>query len=352
VHFSWKGIWMEFWRTGRNEGTCERLTAFLRWSSGLWRRVYRCFRARTSETFVSYHNATRRHKNPEDIEFRIFTAIKTSTLATGCCQRWLWMVGLTSFLAQTLRVAVCELCFCMSRCVYVTRFFFCWKVQRDDAWWRLDSNYDFIIPSCRHSNTKSQVHIVNTQILISWTAGNYSQWDPGTAGSFQTCMRLQEPWPALRPTQPPIQWVQGTLYSGVKWLEHESDHSPPSSAKDKNAWSYTTTSEYVFMAWYLMKQLMFTKCCCWRWKVVPKTSVILNQLIRLIVREDFINFSDSLVGIATRLRAGRSRGSRVRFPAGMGIFVFTTASRTAEAHPAYPMGSRGSFPVLPPVPAG
>jgi hypothetical protein len=35
--------------------------------------------------------------------------------------------------------------------------------------------------------------------------------------------------PALGPTQPPIQWVQG-----VKLLGHEADLSPPSSAEDKN----------------------------------------------------------------------------------------------------------------------
>jgi hypothetical protein len=35
---------------------------------------------------------------------------------------------------------------------------------------------------------------------------------------------------------------------------------------------------------------------------------------------------DSSVGIATRLRVGRGC-SRVRFPAGMGIFIFITASR-------------------------
>jgi hypothetical protein len=28
------------------------------------------------------------------------------------------------------------------------------------------------------------------------------------------------------------------LSTGIKWLEHEADHSPPSSNKVKNAWSY------------------------------------------------------------------------------------------------------------------
>jgi hypothetical protein len=37
--------------------------------------------------------------------------------------------------------------------------------------------------------------------------------------------------PALGPTQPPIQWVPGTLSLGVKRRGSEADHSPPSSAE-------------------------------------------------------------------------------------------------------------------------
>jgi hypothetical protein len=37
--------------------------------------------------------------------------------------------------------------------------------------------------------------------------------------------------PALGPTQPPIQWVQGALFLEVKQPGHEADHSLPSSAK-------------------------------------------------------------------------------------------------------------------------
>jgi hypothetical protein len=46
---------------------------------------------------------------------------------------------------------------------------------------------------------------------------------------------------ALGPTQPPIQWVPGALSLGVQQLGHEADHSPPSCAEVKNAWSYTST---------------------------------------------------------------------------------------------------------------
>jgi hypothetical protein len=58
---------------------------------------------------------------------------------------------------------------------------------------------------------------------------------------------------ALGPTQPPIQWVPGALSLGVKRPEREADHLPPSSAEVKNAWSYASTPQYVFMAWCLVK---------------------------------------------------------------------------------------------------
>jgi hypothetical protein len=54
--------------------------------------------------------------------------------------------------------------------------------------------------------------------------------------------------PALGPIQPPIQWVLDALSPEVKRPGREADHSPPSSAEVKNAWSYTSTPQYVFMA--------------------------------------------------------------------------------------------------------
>jgi hypothetical protein len=58
-----------------------------------------------------------------------------------------------------------------------------------------------------------------------------------------------ESGPALGPTKPPIQWVLGAVFLGVKLLGHEADHSCPSNAEVKNAWSYTSTPPYAFMAW-------------------------------------------------------------------------------------------------------
>jgi hypothetical protein len=47
----------------------------------------------------------------------------------------------------------------------------------------------------------------------------------------------------LGPTKPPIQWVSGALTLGIKRSGREADHSPPSSAEVKNAWSYTSTPQ-------------------------------------------------------------------------------------------------------------
>jgi hypothetical protein len=41
-------------------------------------------------------------------------------------------------------------------------------------------------------------------------------------------------------------------FSGVKRPGREANHSPPSSAEFKNAWSYTSTPQYVFMVWCLV----------------------------------------------------------------------------------------------------
>jgi hypothetical protein len=57
-----------------------------------------------------------------------------------------------------------------------------------------------------------------------------------TGALFTTASR-----PALGPTQPPIQWVPRALSLGIKRPKREADHSPPSSAEVRNAWSYNFT---------------------------------------------------------------------------------------------------------------
>jgi hypothetical protein len=43
------------------------------------------------------------------------------------------------------------------------------------------------------------------------------------------------------PTHLPLQWILGVLFPELKQLGHKTDHSPPSTAKVKNAWSYIST---------------------------------------------------------------------------------------------------------------
>jgi len=54
--------------------------------------------------------------------------------------------------------------------------------------------------------------------------------------------------PAPGPNQPPIPWVPGAPSLGVKRWRREANHSPPTGAEIKNAWSCTSTPQYVFMA--------------------------------------------------------------------------------------------------------
>jgi hypothetical protein len=53
--------------------------------------------------------------------------------------------------------------------------------------------------------------------------------------------------PALRSTQPHIQWVPGALSAGLKRPGREADHSPPTSAEVMKMWIYTSAPPYVFM---------------------------------------------------------------------------------------------------------
>jgi hypothetical protein len=60
-------------------------------------------------------------------------------------------------------------------------------------------------------------------------------WQQLICAELQTknSYRDNTPIPALEPTQPPIQWVSGTLLLGVNRPEREADHSPSSSVEVK-----------------------------------------------------------------------------------------------------------------------
>jgi hypothetical protein len=61
------------------------------------------------------------------------------------------------------------------------------------------------------------------------------------------------------PSRPDRLWGPTSLlsngYQGVKWLGYEADHLSPYSAEVKNAWNYTFTPQYAFMAWCSIKKL-------------------------------------------------------------------------------------------------
>jgi hypothetical protein len=56
---------------------------------------------------------------------------------------------------------------------------------------------------------------------------------------------------ALGPTQPPIKWVPGDLFLGVKRPRHAADHSPPSNAEVTNGGTVPPLL-HAFMAWCLI----------------------------------------------------------------------------------------------------
>jgi hypothetical protein len=58
---------------------------------------------------------------------------------------------------------------------------------------------------------------------------------------------------ALGSTQPLIEWLPWAVSLWVMRPGRDADHSPLSSAEVKNAWSYTSTPQYVFMTWCFVK---------------------------------------------------------------------------------------------------
>jgi hypothetical protein len=114
--------------------------------------------------------------------------------------------------------------------------------------------------------------------------------------------------------------------------------------RSENAWSYTFTPQYVFMAWCLVKHRdNFT------FYLLPYFPYFLSfrtigQLHNSIASKIRLN-RDSSVGIALGYGLD-DRGSGVRFPAWAGNFsLHHRVQNGSGSHPAsYPMGTRTSFP--------
>jgi hypothetical protein len=96
--------------------------------------------------------------------------------------------------------------------------------------------------------------------------------------------------------------------------------------RSKNAWSYTSISQYAFVAWCQVKKS-------------TGTTLLLPYLY--LIWES----RDSSVGIALGYGLD-DRGSRVRFPAGAWNFsLHHRVQYGSRVHPAsYPMGTRSFFP--------
>jgi hypothetical protein len=67
------------------------------------------------------------------------------------------------------------------------------------------------------------------------------------------------------PPRPHWPWGSPSLLTNGYWgflpRGREADHSPPSHGKVKNAWSCTSTSQYVFMTWHLVTHRDSFVCC-------------------------------------------------------------------------------------------
>jgi hypothetical protein len=73
---------------------------------------------------------------------------------------------------------------------------------------------------------------------IQWVSGvGIAQWYSAGLRAVWSGVRV----PVLGPTRTPIQLVPGALSLDIKQPGREADHSPPSIAEVKDAWSYTFT---------------------------------------------------------------------------------------------------------------
>jgi hypothetical protein len=97
---------------------------------------------------------------------------------------------------------------------------------------------------------------IKMKCMLNIIATGYGLYDRGFNSRWELEIFLLDTTsrPALGPTQPPTQRIPGALSVGVKRPEREADHSPPSSARSKNEWSYNSTPQYGFMAWCLVKR--------------------------------------------------------------------------------------------------
>jgi hypothetical protein len=97
-------------------------------------------------------------------------------------------------------------------------------------------NYSFYIPLFTAGELGS------CSRYSDWLRAARSRGQSSSLGRGKNFLFSMSSRPVLGPIQPPIQWVNGALSSGVKRPEREADHSPPTSEEIKKTWIYKATS--------------------------------------------------------------------------------------------------------------
>jgi hypothetical protein len=112
----------------------------------------------------------------------------------------------------------------------------------------LKSLYTFQMKYNKNSAHYMKTHPEQLSRYSDWLRDGRPRGRSSRPGKVKNFLFSTSSRPALRPTQPPIQWVRGALSSGLKRTRREADHSPPASVEVKEMWIYTSTPPYVFMA--------------------------------------------------------------------------------------------------------
>jgi hypothetical protein len=109
------------------------------------------------------------------------------------------------------------------------------------------------ISSLKYMRILIHIQVVSRDNVVSMTTG-YGLDDRGVSVRIPVGPRIfsTSSGPALRPTQPPIQWVLEVLSPRLKQAGRQGDHSPPASAEVKEMWIYTSTLPYAFMVYCLI----------------------------------------------------------------------------------------------------
>jgi hypothetical protein len=94
---------------------------------------------------------------------------------------------------------------------------------------------------------QSMALFLTLKMSEEWSWLLTSIWSSSSPGGGKNFLFSTSSRPVLGPTQPPFQWVPGTLWPEVKRPGREADHSLPISAKVKKTWIYPSTPPYSYV---------------------------------------------------------------------------------------------------------